>query len=115
MIKFYWSLIFTLCSLVAFSTDKVVIDNTLTSNLVGQSISYLEDPGGKMEFSDVVRSGNFSRIAKDIANFQESKSTFWLRFTISNKNNTNKNFIEVVQPLLDVVDFIILTLKINIK
>ena len=105
MIKLYYSLFLALCCNFAFSEDKVTIDSTLSSALIGKSVSYLEDPTGKRSFNDIRNARNFTNLKKDVANFQVSKSTFWLKFTISNKNNTKKNYIEVVQPLLDIADF----------
>jgi signal transduction histidine kinase len=105
MIKFYCSFVLALCCNLAFSNDKVTIDSTLESKVIGKEVFYLEDAAGKLAFKDVRNATNFTQLKKDVANFQESKSTFWLKFTISNKNNSNKNYIEVVQPLLDVVDF----------
>src|SRR5687767_755224 len=105
MIKLYCSLILVLCCNLAFSTDKVTIDSTLDSKLIGQHVSYLEDETGALQFNDIRNSSNFQQLHKEVANFSVSKSTFWLRFTIANKNNSQKNYIEVVQPLLDVADF----------
>src|SRR3954469_16644518 len=104
MIKFYCSLILALCFNLAFSTEKVSIDNTLTSKVIGRGISYLEDKTGNLQFNDIIHSSAFTDLGKDVANFQESKSTFWLKFTINNADNNKNNFIEVVQPLLDEVD-----------
>ena len=106
MIKFYCSLVLALCCCnFAFSNDKVTIDSTLESTLIGQNLYYLEDKKGELQFNDIRQSNKFQLIKKDVASFGVSNSTFWLKFTINNKNNTEQNYIEVVQPLLEVVDF----------
>ncbi len=63
-------------------------------------MSYIEDKSGKLEFKDIKSSDKFIRWKKEIINFQVSESTFWLKFTVYNQDNIQKNFIEVTQPLL---------------
>lgn len=90
---------------VSFSNGRIIIDSTLTSKFIGKELDYLEDKVGKMEFEQIFRSDKFMPLKKDIANFQVSGSVYWLKITIANKNNDKNNFIEVVQPLLSIVNF----------
>ncbi len=105
MFKFFCLIILVCNYNLCFSNDRVIIDSTLTMRFIGKEINYLEDITNKMSFDDVLHSGSFMPLNKDIANFKVSESAFWLKFTITNINNQKKKFIEVVQPLLSVVNF----------
>lgn len=105
MIKIYCTLLLVCSYNFCFSFDKIVLDKNLSAQFIGKYMDYLEDKSGRMSFEDIRSSGKFSRMNKDIANFQVSQSAFWLRFTIANKDNTDKKFVEVIQPLLTTVDF----------
>lgn len=105
MIRLLFASVCFLVSYTLFAGEKVSIDNQLESELIGKKVYYLEDKGGTLTFDDVKGSGKFLLAGKDIVNFQVSKSTFWLRVTISNKDNTTGKYIEIAQPLLDAADF----------
>ena len=105
MIRLLFASVCLLDSYTLFADEKVSIDSQLESELIGKKVYYLEDKGGTLTFDDVKGSGKFLLAGKDIVNFQVSKSTFWLRVTISNKDNTTGKYIEIAQPLLDAADF----------
>ena len=89
----------------AYSLDKVIIDRSLTSQLISNHISYLEDETNTLTFNDVVNSKKFVVSEREVVNFQVSGSTYWLKFTIANKDNNRSNFVKVGQPLLNIIDF----------
>lgn len=95
-----------MCFLVkpAFS-QQVVIDSSLGSKFLSRELSFLEDPHGILSITDVLQGKKFTPVEKDILNLNITKSTFWIKFTIRNRNSTTHNFIEVVQPLLMRADF----------
>ena len=105
MTKFFCLIVFLCTYNLSFSDDRVNIDKTLTSKLIGKEIDYLEDADNKLSFEEILHSGKFAPLKKDIANFHVSESAFWLKFTIFNEDNNKKKFIEVVQPLLSIVNF----------
>ncbi|MEJ7769984.1 MAG: 7TM diverse intracellular signaling domain-containing protein, partial [Chitinophagaceae bacterium] len=105
MVKYYCFFLLLLCFSKANSTEKIIITNELTTQLISSDIYYIEDASGKLSFNDIVRSPAFRYLDNPIVNFQVSGSVFWLKITIANKDNAKKNFIEVIQPLLNVVDF----------
>lgn len=102
--KYYCFLILALSFNQAYSTDKVTIDKNLRSKLIAREIYYIEDKSGKLTFNDIRHSTKFIHLKKEIVNFNVTESIFWIKFTIVNKDNGEKNFIEVEQPLLKVAD-----------
>lgn len=104
MVKIYSFLILLFCSVQAHSAGKIIITRELSSQLISQEVYFIEDKESDLSFDNVLHSTEFKPVNKPIVNFQVSGSTFWLKFTIANKDNYNKNYVEVIQPLLNVVD-----------
>ena len=104
MKKFFLLCLLIIGSHFSYAIDKVTIDDKFTPDLIGTHIFTFEDKTGKLELKDVINRPDFVLNNKSIANFQVSESTFWLKFTVYNKNNTKRNFIEVVQPVLEEVN-----------
>lgn len=102
--SFFILLFCSIGSIQANSIGKITITRDLSSQLISQDVYYIEDKESKFAFDDVLHSTEFKPVNKAIVNFQVSGSTFWLKFTISNKDNYNTNYLEVIQPLLSVVD-----------
>ncbi|MEO6915849.1 MAG: 7TM diverse intracellular signaling domain-containing protein, partial [Chitinophagaceae bacterium] len=88
----------------AFS-QQVVIDSTLNSRYLNHELYYFEDPEGRLAIKDVLKERQFIQVKKDILNLLVTRSVFWIRFTVHNRNSTTKNLVEVVQPLLTRADF----------
>ena len=89
---------------LVYGTEKVIIDDKFTPRLIGTSIYTFEDKTGQLQFDNILARQDFKLNNQSIANFQVSESTFWLKFTVRNTNNYKKNFIEVVQPVLEEVN-----------
>lgn len=105
MRKIYCFIILVFGYQLVSANDTIIIDSNLTSRFIGKEIDFFEDKQRTLSFDAITKSGKFLPLNKDIANFQVSESFFWLRFTILNTNNTERNLIEVMQPLLLTVDF----------
>lgn len=72
-------------------------------------IEMLEDPNNSFSFEQVLKSQEFRLISQNIPNLGISKSSFWLKFEISNiTNDSNLNLI-LEQPNLDEVELYILS------
>lgn len=85
--------------------EKVTLSEGLDSRIIGSKVYFLEDKEGDLTINDVIKSKDFVLSESEIVNFQVSESFFWLRVTIANEENTDDNFIEIIQPLLDNADF----------
>jgi signal transduction histidine kinase len=104
MNKYCLLILFSFSFLLASAGDTLNISKKLTSTLVGKKLSYLEVEGSSYSFKDI-QSAKFKQLDKEVVNYNEMKSDLWLKFTIRNIDNTDKKFIEIVQPLLEHVDF----------
>lgn len=101
-------LLLCLCASNGFAQDNILkLNNKYDKGLIGKHISYLEDKSNNLSISEVFRSPDFQKSDKDIVNFNVSKSTFWLKFTIKNERNNADNVLEIAQPLLEELDFYI--------
>lgn len=89
----------------AYSFKKIIIDKSLHAALIAREVYYIEDRKGNLEFQDVLYSNRFRSYQKDIVDFKVSESMFWLKFTVVNVNNPNSILLEIIQPLLQNVDF----------
>lgn len=105
MLRFIWTTIFFTCA-VAFAnaTEKIILTKDQKSILIGKAIYFIEDKSKNLDFNEIIHADAFTPLNKDIANFQTSESSFWLRFTIVNKDNQDNNYLEIQQPILDEVD-----------
>ncbi|MEJ7736492.1 MAG: 7TM diverse intracellular signaling domain-containing protein [Chitinophagaceae bacterium] len=97
-------ILFLVLGYTSVYSNKIIIDKNLTSKIIAHEIYFLEDATGKLEFADVLHSTEFIFLNKELVNFKVSRSTFWLKFVVRNKDNHKQNFIEIAQPLLHVVD-----------
>jgi signal transduction histidine kinase len=95
--------------LISFSNVSAQERATLSSNfkelLICNKSYFIEDKNNVLTISDVLKRHDFKPVGKDIANFQESKSTFWIKFTVRNEADDSKYLLEVMQPLLDEANF----------
>src|SRR5215218_4692267 len=105
MRKLYLLSVLLLCFIPAFSFQEIVIDSCLSSQLISKGISYVRDEQKTLLFTDVMRSDKFVVNKKENLNLSNTEAAFWLKFTIRNENSSTKNFLEVVQPLLQTADF----------
>lgn len=85
--------------------DVYVMDDMSSNVLLKQGLSFLEDKDGKMSFSEIHASKNFSPVVNAAPNFGISNSVFWLKVRVFNKNESTKFRFQLAQPSLDEVDF----------
>lgn len=105
MSKYFYGFVLLLISSVAFGFEKTTIDKNLESLLIGKKAYILEDPTNALGIDSVKTSANFSLLNADIATLSNANTTYWLKFTIANMDNTEKNFVEFAQPFLDEISF----------
>jgi two-component system, NtrC family, sensor kinase len=75
------------------------------NRLIEQGISFIEDPSGTLDVTQVIKSPEFKAVIADAPNFGISPSTFWLRIQIRNRTAATKYLLQVSQPALDEIDF----------
>lgn len=105
MLKYISAFVILFINAFAFGFEKTTIDKNLETVLVGKSAYILKDEGGNLDFNDVRHSDKFQHLDKDIATLQDANAAYWIKFTVSNRDNNDKLFIEFVQPFIDKIDF----------
>lgn len=69
---------------------------------IGKYVSIYEDSTNKLDFSQVYKLRNdFKGTFGDVANFGLTKSTYWLKFTITNQSDYKQFVINIENPLLN--------------
>jgi signal transduction histidine kinase len=90
-----------LLSSQAFSIEPVLFNKGSVPFLIGESIEYLEDPSNKLNLDEVISKGGFTTSKAAVPNFNLSKSTFWLHFSIRNNSDEEYLLLDVEQPMAD--------------
>ncbi|MBF0236836.1 MAG: SpoIIE family protein phosphatase [SAR324 cluster bacterium] len=67
----------------------LVLDKAVEINGLGQQMSILEDVSGKLTQEDVLASSEFVRSENDAPSLGFTTSSFWLRFTLLNPEDTS--------------------------
>ena len=104
---------------LAFSQKVIIIDDDIKSEIsVPQYVYTLEDPNGSLSVEQIILSKDddfkFNTEGK-ILNFGFTNSVYWIKFSILNNTNINKNLVfSIKYPLLNSIDFIeIKNLKVS--
>lgn len=105
MLKYFSAFILLFVAAFASGIEKTTIDKNLETVLIGRSTYILKDDSKALTLQQVMASGKFEALNKDIASLPDANASYWLKFTIANTDNTGKLFIEFVQPFLDEIDF----------
>ncbi|MBZ0100463.1 MAG: hypothetical protein K8F30_15390, partial [Taibaiella sp.] len=105
MLKYFSAFILLFVAAFASGIEKTTIDKNLETVLIGRSTYILKDDSKALTLQQVMASGRFEALNKDIASLPDANASYWLKFTIANTDNTGKLFIEFVQPFLDEIDF----------
>ena len=90
-----------LCALKA-SAQIVVTDSTGTK-LIGKEV-YVLQPQNELSFEQVQKSKDFTKYTADIPNLGFSKTSVWLKFTITNESEIENLLLDVAYPILDEVE-----------
>ncbi len=105
MKQLVWVVFFFVIMLPGYSADPVLLTKDQPPLLIADKTEYLRDPAGTLTFAEVTGSRNFAAYTKKIINVDISKASFWIRFTVANKDNVEKNYLEAIQPFLYSIDF----------
>ena len=76
--------------------------------LIGKHLYILEDKTGNLSFEDIINNPAFRKSSNDVPNFNLTKSTFWVKFCITNTSKDSVLLIETAYPLLDTCELYIL-------
>jgi hypothetical protein len=74
----------------------VVVDDNLTSVVLGAKLDILEDPEGELTLEDVrtgPKAGEFQRSESEKPNFGFTKSAFWVRFELRNVTDRPRHLL----------------------
>lgn len=86
-------------------TWALSLNNTQLSYPLGRELMYLVDPGGKMQFQDVVASTQFTPVNSDEPNFGYTDASHWFRIELINQSaRSNEWYLESKYALLDYID-----------
>jgi two-component system, NtrC family, sensor kinase len=89
----------------AIHAQHIITKDFDSQILITSGISYFEDKENNLGFTEVLKSGSFAPIEKDVPNFGISPSTFWLRIRVRNESPREIYRLQVSQPGLDEIDF----------
>lgn len=85
--------------------EPLVIDQNFSSQTIGKSIEYLEDPSSQLSFDDAKNSSRWMRFYVDAFNFGFTESAYWFRFKVDNRSKSDMFLFEISYPMLDSVVF----------
>lgn len=90
-----------------FAQEPIDLIHHIESSYIGKNISYFEDKDGtySIQSIDSLPDELFTVNKYDIINFGFSKSVFWLRFVVTNKDSLTNWITEIRYPDLDYVTF----------
>ena len=102
---------FTLIT-VAFAQNHeerlLELDPNLKEEYLGSTCEYLEDINSSLKFEDIISeeySNRFTLSKKRNLAFGYTSSSYWIRFTLGNKEKKDiRIFLEIAYPLLDNID-----------
>lgn len=69
--------------------------------IIGKSIESLEDKNGQFTPNQLQHSGGFVQSKEETPNLGMSRSTYWVRFGITNHSNDKNLVLELAYPLID--------------
>lgn len=88
-----------------FAQEPIDLIHHIEGSYIGKNISYFEDKDGtySIQSIDSLPDELFTANKYDIINFGFSKSVFWLRFVVTNKDSLTNWITEIRYPDLDYV------------
>lgn len=89
----------------SFAQAPIDLGNHNQNSYIGKHISYFEDKEGTHSIQSIVSSTyeRFTPYKDDIVNFGFSKSAYWLKFVVTNKDSLGNWIAEIRSPDLDYV------------
>ena len=119
-----YSSIFIFISAIILQQSLLAKPLILSNNgktYIGNYLQYIEDKNNKWKIAEITSSKlskKFKQCVENIPNFGYTKSTYWIRFTISTRKQTEVEkewILELPYPLLDSVQLYIPTSNNNFK
>ncbi len=102
---------FILSSIPAFSSNPVILKDSVDSYPLGLHFEYFEDTSGKLTLQDIQKpeiQKKFKKTKKKVSNFGKTKSAFWFKFAVINQmTSDDKLILESSWPLYDHIDLYI--------
>lgn len=96
-----------ICSFFTSSAREIIhLDDNLPYRNLGRAISYLEDASGNISYDEAKgmwKAGKFIRSEKDILNFGNSGSAFWLKLDYHNRSGGSA-FLVIDVPNVEMID-----------
>jgi signal transduction histidine kinase len=104
LMKICFSITLLLVISNSIKANKITyLDDNVTVS-IGSSLEVLEDKTGVLELKDVLGL-EFTSLNSKVPNLGITESSFWLKFTVTNKTRTSNLKIELSLPTLDKVNF----------
>src|ERR1700743_1695247 len=102
--RFFILFLFLIFSSKLFAQAPVVFNGT-DNMVIGEHVAVLEDKDNKLNIHSVVNAPGFVDSKTQVPNLQLSKSSFWLRFSITNQSNEDHLLLSLEYPTLNICDF----------
>lgn len=91
--------------LFSFVQAQVIVPGNGLVEKFGKQVEILVDPSGRLSFSEVENSSDFSLSTAEVPNLNISNNTYWVRINVVNQSSDEKLFLDLRQPNLDNVSF----------
>lgn len=91
------------CSLAQAETP-VIIGPDVESYDLGQYVDILRDKDNSLQINDVLNSSDFTEPQQKVPNLNITKSTFWVRFAVTNHSDETHYLLKLAYPIIDNVD-----------
>lgn len=104
-------LIFFITSIQSQNYQEIVIDKNLKEITIGESVYIYEDKRNSYIIEEIQKQlGEFRKSEKKIPNFGYTTSSYWIYFKLKNiTKDKEKILLNLSYPLLDIVDFYLLS------
>lgn len=91
--------------------EVIELNNDEKDFFLTKEISYFEDKGDNLLFTDILNDNEipFIKYDKNVLNFYISKSVFWLKIEIKNNSNHSDYWLEIINAYTDDIKFYYLT------
>ena len=103
MKKVIFSIVIILTATPSFSTEPIIIDDTLEYSNIGLNLEYLIDKEGKLIFEDIVSKSNLNwlKSKNTIPSFGFTRDVYWMRFKVKNPTDNAISFYKLVAIILN--------------
>ncbi len=95
----------------SYADEKVKLSNKKSFYNVTSKLDILEDKEKKLNINQIINSTEFKQIDNSVVNLGYSKSAYWFRLKVYNKNRSKPTLMEIPWPHLDYLDIYIFSNK----